>query len=47
MWILLTEIASETMTPMAWVVFALVGGFIWGGFAWLLYRAIRREGQKR
>jgi hypothetical protein len=32
---------------MAWLVFALVGGFVWGGFALLLFRAVRREGEKR
>jgi hypothetical protein len=47
MFILLAEVPTESMTPMAWLVFALVAGFVWGGFALLLFRAVRREGEKR
>lgn len=34
------------MSPAAWVMMALVGGFIWGGFLLLLVRAVRKEGAK-
>ncbi|HVS04273.1 MAG TPA: hypothetical protein VMT16_16025 [Thermoanaerobaculia bacterium] len=34
------------MTPVSWITLALIGGFVWGGFAFLLVRAIRAEGRK-
>ncbi len=35
------------MTGQAIVMMVLVSGVIWGGFAALLLRAIRREGEKQ
>ncbi|HEX2254337.1 MAG TPA: MetS family NSS transporter small subunit [Thermoanaerobaculia bacterium] len=35
------------MSPLAVVVMVLVCGTVWGGFALLLTRAVRREGGKR
>lgn len=35
------------MSPIALKVMILVCGFIWGGFALLLARALRREGAKK
>lgn len=34
------------MTTLAVVMMALICGFVWGGFASLLVRAVRREGAK-
>ncbi len=34
------------MTPAAIVTFVLVAGFVWGGFALILRRAIRVEADK-
>lgn len=34
------------MTPGAWILMALVCGFVWGGFVTLLVRALRYEGRK-
>lgn len=31
------------MTPAAWVVLVTICGFVWGGFALLLVRALRSE----
>jgi hypothetical protein len=31
------------VTTAAWVTLVLVCGFVWGGFATLLVRALRRE----
>ena len=47
MYLLLADLPTQGMTPTAWWIFALVCGFIWGGFGLLLLRAIRREGRKR
>lgn len=35
------------MTPAAWLTFALVAGFVWGGFGLLLVVALRKERTKR
>jgi len=35
------------MSAAAWVTFALVGGFVWGGFLCLLAVALRKERGKR
>ncbi len=34
------------MTAAAWITFALVGGFVWGGFLLLLGIALRKERAK-
>lgn len=34
------------MSPSAVVMMVLICGFVWGGFAIFLTRAIRREGDK-
>lgn len=34
------------MSDLATVMMVLICGFIWGGFALLLARAVRREGAK-
>lgn len=35
------------MTAAAWLTFAVVAGFVWGGFALLLVVALRKERAKR
>lgn len=35
------------MSNLALVTMLLICGFVWGGFALLLMRALRREGAKR
>ena len=45
-WLAFAETAPAEMSGMAWLVFAVVGGFVWGGFLLLLLRAARREGDK-
>lgn len=35
------------MTPAAWLTFALVAGFVWGGFTLLLGVAVLKERAKR
>ena len=35
------------MSAAAVVFMVLIGGFVWGGFALLLARAVRREAGKR
>lgn len=34
------------MSVSALIVMILICGFVWGGFLWLLSRAIRKEGAK-
>ena len=34
------------MSAAAWITFALVGGFVWGGFLLLLTIAFRKERAK-
>lgn len=34
------------MTGAAWVTFAVVAGFVWGGFAILVVLALRKERRK-
>ena len=34
------------MEPAAIVTFAVIGGFVWGGFLILLSRAVRKEREK-
>ena len=34
------------MTPTSWFTFALITGFVWGGFLFLLTLALRRESRK-
>lgn len=31
------------MTPVAWIFLLLICTFVWGGFLWLLRRALRHE----
>lgn len=35
------------MTPLAIWTMAIICGFVWGGFLFLVVRAVRREGAKR
>ena len=44
--LVLATAEAPTMTPGAWVIFVVVAGFLWGGFALLLLRAMRQEGRK-
>lgn len=34
------------MTAATWVTLILVTGFVWGGFAWVLRLAVRKEAEK-
>ena len=34
------------MTAATWITMLLVCGFVWGGFAWVLRLAIRKEAEK-
>ena len=34
------------MTPSAWLTFAIIAGFVWGGFLTLLVVAMRKERSK-
>lgn len=34
------------MTAASWITFALVAGFVWGGFACLVVAAMRKERTK-
>ena len=34
------------MTPIAITMMVLICGLVWGGFALLLFRAIKQEGRK-
>lgn len=34
------------MTAATWITMLLVGGFVWGGFFFVLSIAVRKEGQK-
>ncbi len=35
------------MSGAAWVTFAVIGGFVWGGFATLVVLALGKERRKR
>ena len=35
------------MTPTTWITMLLVTGMVWGGFAWVLATAVRKESEKR
>lgn len=34
------------MSTTAIVTMVLITGFVWGGFAWILKTAVRKEGEK-
>lgn len=35
------------MTGLSWITLILITGFVWGGFAFLLTLALRREAGKK
>lgn len=35
------------MTPAAWITLVVIGGFVWGGFLFLAWVAMRKERSKR
>lgn len=37
----------EAMTTATWITMIVILGFVWGGFAVVLTRAVRKEGAKR
>jgi hypothetical protein len=34
------------VTGAAWLTLLLITGFVWGGFAWVLGLAVRKESEK-